>query len=248
MLNINKKYRTEYNGEDIIVERRQENQQWHAITEHVPNAITNNQISGRAVVIGNGPNRLGFDLNNLKKPQGLLGSKTVQTYGCNALYRDFTPDFLVAVGNNGIIPEIANNSFVVNNIVYTNSIHLLEHPNKFYLIPMDPYADSGTTAAYIAAFDGHKQIYLIGFDGQEVEVEGYNHNIYADTNGYDATLDFEIDENKWIDNRRQLFDVYDDVDFVWVTPHGRNLIPEKLKWCSNFRQISFRDLVLECDL
>ena len=136
MLKINKKYRTEYNGEDIIVERRQENQQWYATTEHVPNAITNNQISGRAVVIGNGPNRLTFDLNLLKKPQGLLGSKTVQTYGCNALYRDFTPDFLVAVGNNGIIPEIADSNFVVNNIVYTSAIHLLEHPGKFYLIPL----------------------------------------------------------------------------------------------------------------
>jgi len=246
MLQLTKKYRTDYTGEDIIVERRQENHTWHNITETVPNAIINNQISGRAVIIGNGPNRLGFNLNNLKKPQGLLGSKTVQTYGCNALYREFAPDFLVATGNNGIIPEIANSDFPDNNIVYTNSIHLLEFPNKFYLIPHDPYADAGTTAAYIAAFDGHKKIYLIGFDGHDVE--GRNHNIYADTNGYDDTLDFEIDENKWIDNRRQLFNVYDDVDFVWVTPHGRNLMPESLKWCTNYRQISLRDLVLECDL
>jgi hypothetical protein len=246
MLQLTKNYRTDYTGEDIIVERKQENHAWHSITETVPNAITNNQISGRAVVIGNGPNRLTFDLNLLKKPQGLLGSKTVQTYGCNALYRDFAPDFLVASGNNGIVPEIAASNFVNNNIVYTNNLHLLEYPSKFYLIPYDPYADAGTTAAYIAAFDGHKVIYLIGFDGHRSDE--INHNVYADTNGYDAKCDFEIDRNKWIQNLKQVFDVYNDIDFVWVTPFGRNLMHNVLKWCSNYRQISFRDFVIECDL
>ena len=246
MLKITKSYRKDYTGEDIIVERRQENHTWHNVTETVPNAITNNQISGRAVVIGNGPNRLSFDLNILKNPQGLLGSKTVQTYGCNALYRDFAPDFLVASGDTGIVPEIAANGFVNNNIVYTNNLHLLEHPGKFYLIPYDPYADAGTAAAYIAAFDGHTKIYLLGFDGHALDE--HNHNVYADTKGYDAKWNFEIDHNKWVQNRKQLFDVYDDVDFVWVTPFGRNLIPETLKWCGNYRQISFRDFVLECDL
>ena len=246
MLQLIKKYRTDYTGEDIIVERRQEGHTWHNVTETVPNAITNNQISGRAVVIGNGPNRLTFDLNLLKNPQGLLGSKTVQTYGCNALYRDFAPDFLVASGDNGIISEIAASGFVNNNIVYTNNLHLLEHPGKFYLIPYDPYADAGTAAAYIAAFDGHTKIYLLGFDGHAPDE--HNYNVYADTNGYDAKWNFEIDHNKWVQNRKQLFDVYDDVDFVWVTPFGRNLIPEDLKWCGNYRQISFRDFVLECDL
>ena len=246
MLQLTKKYRIDYTGEDIIVERRQENHTWHNVTETVPNAITNNQISGRAVIIGNGPNRLTFDLNLLKKPQGLLGATTAQTYGCNALYRDFTPDFLISTGNNGIVTEIASSNYVNNNIVYTNNLHLLEHPGKFYLIPYDPYADAGTAAAYIAAFDGHTKIYLIGFDGHAPD--GHNHNVYADTNGYDAKWDFEIDHNKWVQNRKQLFDVYDDVDFVWVTPFGRNLIPEDLKWCGNYRQISFRYLVLECDL
>lgn len=246
MLQLSKNYRTDYTGEDIIVERRHENHVWHEVTETVPNAVTNNQISNRAVVIGNGPNRLGFDLNLLKNPQGLLGAKTVQTYGCNALYRDFTPDFLVATGNNGIIPEIASSSYINDSIVYTNNLHLLEYPGKFYLIPYDPYADAGTAAAYIAAFDGHKKIYLIGFDGQDLE--GHNSNVYAGTNGYDPEWNFEFDHSKWTQNQKQLFDLYNDVDFVWVTPHGRNLIPESLKWCSNYRQISYRDFVLECDL
>jgi len=246
MLQIDKKYRKDYTGEDIIVERKHEGKKWWDQTETIPNMITNNQISNRAAIIGNGPSRLEFNLQNLKKPQGLLGATTVQTYGCNALYRDFTPDFLVSTGNNGIVTEIANSNYVNNNIVYSNAIHLLEHPSKFYLIPYDPYADAGTTAAYIAAFDGHTTIYLLGFDGYDLQ--GHNNNIYADTNGYDLKWQFEIEGDKLINNRAQLFNTYSDVDFVWVTSYGKNTVPETLKWCSNHRQISFRDLVLECDL
>ena len=246
MLQLSRKYRKGYTGEDIIVERKHEGRVWHDITETVPNQITNNQISNRAVIIGNGQGRLDFNLNNLKKPQGLLGATTVQIYGCNALYRDFTPDFLIATGNNGIVEEIANSKYVDNTIVYTNAIHLLEHPGKFYLIPYDPYADAGTAAAYIAAFDGHTKIYLLGFDGYDFE--GHNNNVYAGTNGYDDKWEFLIEQEKYTNNRAHLFDTYPDVDFVWVTRLGKNTVPERLKWCTNHRQISFRDLVLECDL
>jgi hypothetical protein len=246
MLQLSRKYRRGYTGEDIIVERKHEGRVWHDVTETVPNQITNNQISDRAVIIGNGTSRLDFNLQHLKTKSGLLGAKTVQTYGCNALYRDFTPDFLVAIGNHGIIDEIARTVYPNDNIVYTNNLHLLEHPNKFYLIPYDPYADAGTTAAYIAAFDGHKRIYLLGFDGYDME--GHNNNIYADTNGYDRKWEFEVEGDKLINNRVQLFNVYNDVDFVWVTPRGRSTMPEQLKWVPNHRQISYRDLVIECDL
>jgi hypothetical protein len=212
--------------------------------ETVPNAVTNNQISNRAVVIGNSPTRLEFNLQNLKKFSGLLGADTLQTYGCNALYRDFTPDFLVVHGND-IVKELAESEYIKNNIVYTNAIHLLEYPNKFYLIPYNPYADAGTTAAYIAAFDGHKKIYLLGFDEQDSE--NYNFNVYAGTNGYDA-LDAEILSDTWVTNRVELFNLYNDVDFIWVTLYGRSTVPESHKSCVNFRQISYRDFVLETDL
>lgn len=245
MLSLARKYRRGYAGEDIIVERKFENGTWNTTTEHVPNQVTNSQISNRAVVIGNGVTRLDFNLSCLKVHSGLLGSKTVQTYGCNALYRDFAPDFLVATGNKGIVEEIATSGYTDDHVVYSNALHLLEFPNKFYLIPHDPYADAGTTAAYLAAFDGHTTIYLLGFDGNNVDQ--HNNNVYADTNGYDTT-ETHIGGDKWIQNHKQLFDVYPDVDFVWVTPYGRNLIPEPLKYCLNFRQINFRDLVLQADL
>lgn len=245
MLQLNKKYRRGYHNEDIVVERKLEDGIWYTTFENVPSQVSNRQISNIAIVIGNGVNRLGFDLQQFKKPSGLLGSRTVQTYGCNALYRDFDPDFLIAVGNNGIVDEIADKRYTNEHIVYSRANYLLEFPGMFYLIPYDVYADAGTTAAYIAAFDEHKKIYLLGFDGQEPG--NWNNNVYAGTNGYDA-VNADIDHSEWLQNRKQLFDVYNEVDWVWVTPKGNNLIPEILKPCLNLRQISFRDMVLECDL
>lgn len=56
--------------------------------------------------IGNGESRKDFDLNKLK-PYGKI-------YGCNALYRDFTPDVLVAV-DGGIIHEIYHSGYSFQN-------------------------------------------------------------------------------------------------------------------------------------
>jgi hypothetical protein len=244
MLIPHKKYRSDYTGEKIVTERTHLHGVWHDVYEFIPNAVTNNQISNCAAVIGNGPTRLTFDLNNLKNYSGLLGATTLQTYGCNALYRDFTPDFLVAIGNNGIIDEIADSRYHRSNIVYSNAIHMLEHPNKFYLIPYDPYADAGTTAIYIAAFDGHKKIFLLGFEGQDTP--GVNVNVYANTNGYDRTKVAVSDiDQVWIKNRKLIFDTYHDVEFIRV---GGGIIPESWKYCPNFRQISYRDFVLEANL
>ena len=50
-----------------------------------PKMINNKQV----FIIGNGESRIGFDLEKLKD-YGKI-------YGCNNLYKDFTPDVLIAV-------------------------------------------------------------------------------------------------------------------------------------------------------
>ena len=62
----------------------------------------------RVFCIGNGESRKGFDLEKLR-PHGKI-------YGCNALYRDFTPDHLSAV-DMGIMHEIYNSGYAENNPV-----------------------------------------------------------------------------------------------------------------------------------
>ena len=60
----------------------------------------------RVFCIGNGESRKGFDLEKLR-PYGKI-------YGCNALYRDFTPDHLTAV-DAGIMHEVYNSGYCQKN-------------------------------------------------------------------------------------------------------------------------------------
>jgi hypothetical protein len=245
MIKLKKTYRSSYIGEDIVVERRYSDGVWHDTIETVPNAVTNNQISNQAVVLGNSTGRTKMNLSAIKNHRGgLLGARALQSYGCNALYRDFTPDFLVALGND-IVKEIAETTYVNDNIVYTGAMHTLENPGKFYLLPHNPYTDAGTTAAYLAAFDGHKKVYLIGFDGNSTET--FNDNMYAGTNGYQLPAS-PVDGIQWEVARSELFKTYDDTEFIQVTEQGRVTNPSSWISCPNFRQISFRQFALEADL
>jgi len=60
----------------------------------------------RVFLIGNGESRKGFDLNILK-PFGRI-------YGCNAIYREYTPDVLVSV-DHGIMHEIYHSGYCYKN-------------------------------------------------------------------------------------------------------------------------------------
>ena len=57
-----------------------------------------------AYIIGNGPSRKGLDLDTLDGT----------TFGCNALYRDYSPDYLVS-GDSNIIKEICKSEYPKDN-------------------------------------------------------------------------------------------------------------------------------------
>jgi len=187
MQKLKQLYRSSYPGENVITQLTYENGEWHPTTEMVPNQVFNTFTTTQALVIGNGESRRDFDLTHIANHTGgLLGSNRLQTYGCNALYRDFTPDFLIAVGN-GIVKEIAESTYTAENIVYANGQHVIDYPGKFYLIPQNVAFDAGSLAVYLACFDGHKKIFLMGFDGYDEA--GHVNNIYKDTNGYPASTE-----------------------------------------------------------
>lgn len=246
MQQLEKLYRFDYTGEHIVTEMRHVNSTWEYQREFVPNPVTNTHISNQAVVIGNGSTRRGFDLTPIKLHKGgLLASNALQSYGCNASYRDLESHFLVA-SSDAMAHELATNGYCDNHIVYASSEIVLKYPGRFYLIPQDVQFDAGSVATYLACFDGHKKVFLLGFDA---ETGDYEDNMYIGTNGYAATAKENSNTSGfYTKSLLQIMNLYNDVDFVRVMPSEYSYMPEEWKYVTNLRQITYRNFVLEADL
>jgi hypothetical protein len=229
MQTIKKLYRESYTGEDVVTTLIYKNAQWTPEYEWIPNAITNIHTTSQAIVIGASSRAewrheyQGFDINLLATHKGgLFGADKLQTYGTNRLYKEFTSDFLII--DNKEVDEIIESGYCNDNIVYAHANPILDHPGIFYLIPQDPSWNAGTIAVYLACFDGHSKVYLMGFDGRQ-----------GDDTFYEKAL-------------KVVFELYPNVDFVRVTPTPEYYMPESWKFQVNLRQITFREFVLEADI
>jgi hypothetical protein len=245
MQNLKKLYRSNYAGENIITNLTLQDGEWNPETEFVPNAVTNTFTTNQAVVLGNGTSRANFDLRFIANHQGgLLGENRLQSYGCNALYKDFTPDFLV-VTSGVVANDVVNNGYCNSNIVYSSADMVTKYPGKFYLIPQNVQMDAGANAAYMACFDGHTKVFLMGFD----HYQGHSHinNVYAGHNGYPSQTDNDNGE-AYVINLTTVINTYPEVDFVRVMSTDQHWMHDKLKPLLNLRQISYRDFVLEADI
>jgi hypothetical protein len=135
-----------------------------------------NKPRGNAYVIGNGPSRKGFDLNTLKA--------TGQTYGCNALYRDFLPDFIFSVDTKITMKMVEDEvGLKTNHYAPALEVNRKQSKGMLHLIPNNPHWISGNAAFWTACVHGHRNIYLIGFDFREYG-KGELNNIYQDTENY----------------------------------------------------------------
>lgn len=105
-----------------------------------------------AVIVGNGESRKGFSLAELKS-QGTM-------FGCNALYRDFEPDFLVAI-DPAMIKEIRESSFPEEKLIIPDINDQFE-PAEFN--PNRPRSNAGMNAMQEAIAMGYEHLVCVGFD------------------------------------------------------------------------------------
>lgn len=189
-----------------------------------------------AFVIGNGRSRLGLDLNSLRG-QGKI-------FGCNALYRDFSPDVLVAT-DPAISDEIEKSDYPSNHIFYTRKPR---HSNS-KLIPMNYGYSSGPVAITLAAMEGYRDIYLIGFDLRGIN--GKFNNVYSGTPCYKKTDSDETYYGNWVNqifsisrqfNVSNYYKVGDDKQFfptVWKKK--QNISPITIdEFCQKINNISWQ--------
>jgi len=157
-----------------------------------------------AFVLGNGISRQGIDLQQLQ----LLGT----VYGCNALYREYTPAVLVAT-DRPIATHIQESGYSARHKFYTRR----PVPGLGAQVVPKPYFgfSSGPIATGLAAQDGHTHIYLVGFDMGPTANNTIN-NLYAGTEFYKQTNAPPTFVGNWVKQLCRIARDYPAVQFVRV--------------------------------
>jgi hypothetical protein len=154
-----------------------------------------------AFVLGNGISRRNINLTQLR----LHGP----IYGCNALYREYTPDVLVAT-DRPIATAIQESGYSAQHRFYTRRPlpNLGARP-----VPTDYYGNSsGPIACALAALDGHDEIYLLGFDLGPTADQTFN-NMYAGTEFYKEQGARPTFTGNWIKQLTTVFKNFSTVRF-----------------------------------
>lgn len=177
-----------------------------------------------AFVLGNGVSRKQVPLHDLKQ----IGT----VYGCNALYREFEPDVLVAT-DMPIATMIQESGYAIKHAFYTRK----PKPNLGgRRVPQDYYGySSGPIAAALAAQSGARRLYLIGFDLGPLENNRFN-NVYAGTEFYKGTDSLPTFTGNWIKQICRIMQDFPGQEFVRVMGKTTSTVRE-FDQHKNFRHL-----------
>jgi hypothetical protein len=184
-----------------------------------------------AFVCGNGVSRKDIDLSKLK----LKGS----IYGCNAMYREFEPDCLVAT-DRAISEQIQKSGYSKTHRFYTRrplvGFDAIALPKKYY------GNSSGPNAIALAALDGHDTIYLLGFDMGPTVNAKFN-NLYAGSEFYKPIDAAPTYTGNWVRQITAIAEDFPKVCFVRVLGSTTAKIADfdKLK---NFQHMTIDDFCI----
>jgi hypothetical protein len=216
------RYRYDYPGEFVILESKWSGGRKTETREWIPNPIENQHISGRAACIGSTIDQWKFDYTRLARHRGgLLSSKKLQTYGTGEIAQQMRLDFSVET-NASVLANIKQLDYHQNNIVYTTSRNCINNPGDFYLIPNRSLVEDSVTVVYLAAFDGHREIFLLGYNKETPR-------------GRDT----------WEQDIEQIFRTY-PVEFYLIGEP--TLAPESWLECNNVRTMPYLDFISYCDV
>lgn len=168
----------------------------------------------KACVIGNGPSRKQFSLETI--------GRQMTTYGCNALYRDYMPNYLICMDRQ-MVDEVLKNEVQYKTKFYTPETHNFDHMTIDssqcinWLKNMAKRLDSGNNALELALDNKHDIIYIIGFD-----YNSSSHslpNLYHGTKNYApnmANVHAEELAYDWQQRLRMLVKEYPDTQIIRV--------------------------------
>lgn len=181
----------------------------------------------RHFVFGNGRTRLNIDFDEVK-PYGPI-------YACNAVYRGYTPDYLIAVDKK-MLEELHYTNYMQDNNVYTFiSQKTPKYKHLNYIDPAMGYS-SGPTALHLSASHNPHEVYIFGFDFEGIE--GKINNVFAGTHNYKSADQGPTFFGNWLKQTENIIKNNSNIKYYRVS------IPNffETKWpYDNYYQILYED-------
>lgn len=227
-------YRKDYIGESI--NSLVDGTPIEYFVEPRPNAFIPSNVD-TAMIIGNGLTRMSAPVQKIIQANSRRASEAYKLmYACNRAVSDNIKYDYYVFKHRVFLSGLTT---TVKNQVYLPYDMFLDYKEDCNLIPYVSYFDSGATAAYLAAFDGHKKIFLFGFDG---DMGAGWQTVYDGSYPYQDTA-YQIDMKCWEDYLGNVMSVYRDVEFYRVQMDGQSA-PNAWTNLPNFKDVTLREAVL----
>lgn len=238
MTKIDKSKYTKEQWHRIREERRLEKDQPLQLPSVSTTPLKTLQDEPIAFVLGNGTSRKSIKLDELQQ-RG-------KTYACNAVYREFSPDYLVAVDVKMIL-EINKAGYQNTHSVWTNSNRSYRNFKNFNFFNPSKGWSSGPTALWLASQHKYKTIYILGFDYKGLEEGKKVNNIYAGSPNYKRLSEPATFYGNWLRQTATVIKEHPFIEFRRVIQPD-NFQPEELNKFSNFNNILIQDFKKMLDI
>tara|TARA_R110002020_G_scaffold109744_3_gene253858 strand:+ start:96 stop:686 length:591 start_codon:yes stop_codon:yes gene_type:complete len=194
----------------------------------------------KALIVGNGLSRKDINLEQVARTNDQM-----TIYGCNALYRDYGPDYLypdwlVAI-DDGVIDEIKKSDFPSHRLIVPPEKERWEPVQLWEGVGVGrpPRSNAGTNAIIEAVKMRHDTIYIVGFDSMIRDHKVAVGNIYDATENYGPET--RANYNDSVFRARYLAWVFEsnpNVKFRFYFPNGYEIIQVDLP------NVSYHDYVV----
>lgn len=186
-----------------------------------------------AFVLGNGNSRRDIDPNLLRK--------NGKIYGCNALYREFKPDHLIAVDTK-MIREITATNYHLENKVWTNPNRYTRDIFGLNLFNPNLGWSSGPSALNLASGHGFNHIYILGFDYVGLgKNRDFVNNIYSGTENYKRKEDKATYFGNWTRQTATCIKKYPKIRYIRVIENVDSFVPDTLVGLPNLTHITIEN-------
>ena len=215
---MKEQYRRDYVGEYVITNirvingKKEQNRVW------INNPLAVNSVSNRATCIAESSSLKGSFYKQIQNHNGgNLGEFKMQLYGVDSVWQKMVPNFTVCKDRD-MLEKMIQTQFTKESVVYTSASNCTRYPGEFYLTPYHNAMNPHALAVWLACFDGHKEIYIVGYDHTNYKIM--------------ATV-------------QDVMQVYKDVKFIQVTNNGS---PHEWKQQLNFSAMTKDQFVSHCDV